>query len=138
MITEREPSLGTLLKDLADESRLLFRQEVELARTELAEKASLAARNAAWIAAGAVLACVGLLALIAAAAIGLAVALQAWGVTESIALWLGPLIVGALVLAVGTALVMRAVRTLKRASLAPRQTLDSMRENQQWLKNRLR
>src|SRR5687768_5064568 len=49
----RDRSIGSLLKELRDESATLLRQEVALAKTEMSEKASMIGRNVASIGVGA-------------------------------------------------------------------------------------
>src|SRR5688572_25317138 len=113
-----EPSIGTLLKELTDESRTLLRQEVELAKVEMSEKAAVMGRNGAYMGAGAFVAYAGLLAIIAAACIGTYVLLRN-AMDSEIAAWLAPLIVGVIVAAVGYIFVQKAINTFKRESLMP-------------------
>lgn len=130
------PTIGRLFKDLATDSRTLVQQEIELAKAEMAEKVSVYARNAAYLAVGGMVLYAGLLALIAAGCIGLAVALDI-SLDTSTAIWLGPLLVGAVVALVGYAFVQKAVSTLKSETFAPRKTIDSLRENTEWLKEQV-
>ena len=134
---DQKPSIGTLIKNLTDESRTLIRQELELAKAEMSEKASKAGRNAAYLAIGGLIAHAGLLALIAAACVGSAIALDQV-MDASIAYWLGPLIVGLVVGLIGYALVQKGISTLKNESFVPRQTMDSLRENKEWFKDHMK
>ncbi len=123
----------TLLSDLRAEVTALFRQEVALARQETSEKARTAVRNTASIATGGGVAFAGLVFLLLAATGGLFVWLwqaMAW----YHALWLSPLIVGAVVALVGYIMVAKGKHTLRKQSMVPRKTVDTMRENKQWLK----
>jgi xanthine/uracil permease len=131
-----EPSIGTLLKDLSDETRTLLRQEVELAKAEISEKVSVMGRNVAYIAIGGLVALVGLLPIVAAACIGMIVLLDNF-MNDSIAAWLGPLIVGVVLGLIGYALIQKALSTLKRESFVPRKTMNSLRENTEWLKDHM-
>ncbi len=131
-----EPSLGTLFKDLADETRTLVRQEIEFAKTEMTQKASLVGRNVAYLAVGGAIAYAGLLVLLLAITAGL-FQLLTLAVGPGVSSWLSPLIVGIVVGVVGYLLVQKGINTLRRADLAPHQTIDSIRENKEWLKNRL-
>lgn len=131
------PSIGTLLRDLTDETRTLLQQEVDLAKTEITEKAGRIGRNIAYLAVGAFIAYAGLLTLLAAASIGSAVALQSAGLDPAISAWLGPLIVGIVVGAIGYIFVQKAISTLKHESLVPRKTLNSLREDKEWLKDQM-
>src|SRR5687767_11341854 len=61
----RDRSIADLLKELRDESSNLLRQEVALAKTEMAEKAADYGKNAASIATGGAVAYAGALLLLA-------------------------------------------------------------------------
>lgn len=132
-----QPSIGQLFKKLADDSRTLIQQEIELAKVEMAEKTSVYARNSAYLAIGAMVLYAGLLALVAAACIGLVVALDI-NLETSTAIWLGPLLVGVVVALIGYAFVQKAISTFKSETLAPRKTIDSLQENAEWLKAQIK
>lgn len=134
----REPrfSLVGLVKEFRDETTLLFRQEVELARREMQEKIDEAKRNFAAIAAGAMLMLAGGLFVLYAASAGLFAALVAWGADPAVAVWLAPLIVGIIVL-VGGWLTLRAGRErLSEQNIKPEKTLKSLRDTGRWAKER--
>jgi hypothetical protein len=132
---EREPSFARLLKDLTSDSRTLLQKEIELAKAEMSEKASRIGRNLGYLAVGGLVAFAAFLTLLGAASYGLMEALDE-RIPSSVAIWLAPLIVGAVVAIVGGALVASALSTLRNEGLAPRKTLDSLQENKQWLVNR--
>ena len=123
-----EPSLGELFASLASQTTNLVRQEVQLAKTELTQKATQAGRDAASIGVGAAVAYAGLLALIAAAILGLG---------QFIPVWLSALIVGLVVLIVGYFMVQRGLDALKRADLTPRQTIETLKEDKEWAKDQI-
>ena len=125
-----ERSLGELFQELSQDTSTLIRQEVALARAEMTERASAFARDSALIAAGAVLAHVALLAATAALIMGL-VQLGLQG-------WLSALIVAAICAVTGGLLVAGGRAALKRRSVAPVETVDSLKETAQWLKNQTR
>jgi hypothetical protein len=54
------------------------------------------------------------------------------GLSEGVATWLAPGIVGLVVAGVGYALVQKAKSTLSRESLAPEKTIQSLKEDKQW------
>jgi Putative Actinobacterial Holin-X, holin superfamily III len=122
-------SLGDLFGDLARDMGILVRQEVGLATTEMTHKASRVARELALLAIGGLVAYAGLLALIAAAIIALAAAGLQW--------WLAALLVGAVVGIVGAVLVQRGLGSLQRLDLAPRQTMQTLKEDTQWAKEQM-
>ena len=115
---------------------MLVRQEVALAKAEISEKAAQIGRRIACLAAGALLAFAGVLGLLVAAGAGLYVGL-ATVMDPDIALWLAPLIVGLVVGVIGLALAGASITSLKHQDLAPRKTLDSLREDTQWLKEQI-
>ena len=119
-------SLGELFAELAQETSTLVRQEVNLAKTEMSEKASRAGRQVGVLAAGGAVAYAGLLAILA----GVIVLLG-----QVIPMWLSALLVGIVVGVVGYLLVSRALEALKREDFAPRQTMETLKEDQQWAKD---
>jgi hypothetical protein len=121
-------SIAGLLGDLADQISSLFRQEVALFKAELLEKLGLIGQGVAAIAIGALIAFSGWLALVAAAVLGLAIV---------VAPWLAALIVGLVVLALGAALLYLGKRRLDAEALAMRRTLNSLREDEAWVRERI-
>jgi hypothetical protein len=124
-----ERSLGELFGDLARDMGVLVRQEVGLATTEITHKATHAARDVAMIGVGALVAYAGLLAILAALVIGLEAMGLSW--------WQSALIVGVAVAALGAVLVQRGLAALKNTDLAPRETLETLKEDAQWAKDRI-
>ena len=115
---EDSRSLGELFGDLGRQVGTLVRQEVTLAKVELSEKASQTGRNVASLAVGGVIAYAGLLvALIGVGYLLIEVGLDAW---------LAFLIVGIVVMA--------SVQQMRELDLAPRQTVETMRENVEMIK----
>jgi hypothetical protein len=53
-------------------------------------------------------------------------------------LWLSALLVGLVVAVVGYLLVRRALDALKREDFAPRETMETLKEDQQWAKDQTR
>src|SRR6476469_1476439 len=97
MDTRKEDrSLGELFSALSRETSTLVRNEVELAKTEMTEKASKVGKDIGFLAIGGAVAYAGLLAIIAAIIILLGGVLP---------MWLSALIVGIVVAGVGYALI---------------------------------
>jgi drug/metabolite transporter (DMT)-like permease len=117
-------SLGDLFAELSRETGVLIRKEVELASVEMTAKAKVAGGHAATIAAGGALAHAGLLVLLAAIVIGLA----QLGVEP----WLSALIVAVITMAIGYMLVNRGLTNLRRTSVAPTQTIETLKETKSW------
>jgi len=125
----QERSVGELFTELANETSVLIRQEVKLATTEMTQKAQYAARQAAFIGAGALLGVVSLLTLIAALVLGLG---------TLIALWISALIVGAVVGVIAYVLVQKGVTALRELNLLPKQTIQSLKEDKRWVQQQVR
>jgi hypothetical protein len=121
-----EPPLGELLKRLTTDAGDLVRAEMSLAKAEMRQAGSTLARDGAKIGVAAGLALAGTLALTAFMVIGLGAALDNY--------WLGALIVGAALLAVGGFLVRSAVSDIKRRGVLPEQTMGTLREDARWAK----
>lgn len=119
-----EPSLGQLFKELAQESSMLIRQEVALAKTEISKSVSKAATDAVSLVVWGAVAAVGALVLVACLVLALGDLLDNY--------WLSALIVGGLFVIVGGALAMGALKKLKSVSLAPETTIQTLKEDKQW------
>jgi len=124
-----ERSLGDLFSDLSRETTTLVRQEVQLAKAELTQSATEAVRGIGMLVAGGAIAYAGLLFLLLAIVFGLIEA--GWDA------WLSALVVGLVVAAIGAILVLRARESLKPANLAPRRTVESLKEDQEWAKEQI-
>ena len=124
---KQETSLGELFGELTRETKQLVRQEVQLAKIELKESATRMGKGAGFIGAGAILGIGATLALLTAL-----IALLA----TFMAVWLSALIVAIVIGAVGYMLVNRGINALKTTELAPRQTIETVREDVVWLKTR--
>jgi len=130
------PSIGDLLKSLRDETTTLVRQEIALAKTEMSEKAAKAGRNAGYLGVGSALAHAALILLLAGLAALLYHVLTEVGLSNMVAGWLAPLIVAGVTLAVGYALIQKAISAFKHESLVPEKTVNSLKENQEWLQRK--
>ena len=124
-----ERSLGELFADLARETGTLVGREVALARTEMTETAARVGKDIAFLAIGGLVAYAGLLAIIAAVILVLA--------ANGVPPWVSALIVGLIVAGLGYVLVRRGLTALKREDLAPRQTIESLKEDTQWAKEQI-
>lgn len=133
---DEQRSLGQILKELSTETSTLLRQEVDLAKTEMSEKASRVGSNLGSVAVGGAVAFLGALALLSAIVAGL-ISLFDQFMDLEVAVWLAPLLVGIALAAVGYGLIKKALETLKRESLTPRRTTESLQENKEWLKSKI-
>jgi len=127
--TNNDRSLGDLFGDLTRDLGTLVSQEVALARTEITQTVSQVGQDIAMLAVGGLVAYAGLLAIIAAVILLIA--------TRGVPLWASALVVGAIVAAIGYLLVQRGISALKHQDLAPRQTIQSIKEDTQWAKEQI-
>jgi putative superfamily III holin-X len=127
--SKNDRSLGELFSELAQDTSTLVRQEMTLAKTEMSQKASRVGKDVGFLAAGGAVAYAGLLAVLA----GIIVLLG-----QIIPMWLSALLVGLVVAGVGYFLVRKGLDALKREELAPRQTIETIKEDGQWAKDQTR
>jgi Putative Actinobacterial Holin-X, holin superfamily III len=120
--------VAALLSDLAGETSTLVRQEIALFKAELSEKLTRMGVGAAALAAGGVIAFSGWLALLAAAILGL---------SHVLAPWLSALIIAVFVLAIGVGLALFGKSRINADALVPRRTLNSLREDEAWIRDQV-
>jgi uncharacterized membrane protein YqjE len=126
----RDRSLGDLLRQLSQETATLVRQELELAKAEMAQKGKRAGVGAGLFGGAGASALLGLGALTAAAVAAL---------DTAIALWLAALILALLWLAVAGVLAARGRRKVQQSTPpVPEQTQQSVKEDVRWAKTRAR
>jgi xanthine/uracil permease len=130
-------SIPGLLRELRDETTTLLRQEVNLAKTEIKENASRVGGHVAHIAVGGFVAYAGVIVLLIGIGHLLGALLVRMGLDEQVAQWLAPSIVGLIVALIGWMMVSKAKNAMAHEDLAPRQTIDSLRENKQWAQSKL-
>jgi hypothetical protein len=130
-------ALPTLLRDLRDETTTLLRQEVALAKAELKENASRVGSHAVQIAIGGFVAYAGVIVLLIGLGLLVSVLLVRAGLDRDLAQWLAPAFVGVVVALIGWGMVARAKQAMVTDDLAPRQTIESIRENKQWAQSKL-
>lgn len=137
-LVKEERSLGDLFSELAAETSTLVRQEVSLAQTELTQKATSVGKNVGFLVAGGAVAYTALLVVLAAVVIGLTQLisnLSGWQIITSA--WIAAAIVGLVVGIVAYVLVTSALAKLKNTELTPRQTVETLKEDAEWLKNQV-
>jgi uncharacterized membrane protein YqjE len=122
----RERPIGELVKDLSQQTSTLVRKEIELARVELQQQGKTAGKGAGLMSGAAV---AGVLALgaLSAALITL--------LDNAMATWVAALIVMALWAIVALVLAQAGRKSLKRATPAAPQTVETVKEDIQWAKN---
>ncbi len=106
-----------------------MRQEVQLAKAEMTQKASRVGKTVSFLVIGGVVAYTGVLALVAAGIMLLG---------QVIPYWLSALIFGLVIAAIGLFLVVEGANTLRREDPAPWETVETLKEDSQRLKNQTR
>ena len=124
---QREPQ--AIARSLLDDIQLLFRKHIELAQQEMKQAAQA---RAAAAAAGAVAGVTGLFGL------GFLAAAAAYGLENVMAAWLARLIVGGAFLLVAGGAAAFAMSRLSSSPMGPERTKDSLKEDVQWAKTRMR
>ena len=129
--------VADLLKELKDETATLISQEIALAKAELRRKLAKFVKNAVFLILGGLIVYLALIALTLAAAAGVAAGLQLAGITPLAASWLGPLIVAFLLGLIGLILGLTSLKRMTNEGLAPQRTIKSLKENKQWLEQKV-
>ena len=124
--TKDERTLGEMFAELSRETRTLVQQELQLAKTELTEKAAQMGKGAGLLVGGGLIAYGGLLAIIAA----LVLILIAIGLPP----WAAALVGGVLVAGIGYLLIRAGLAALRPQELTPHKTIDTLKEDARWLK----
>jgi hypothetical protein len=124
---EREDrSIGQLLGDISDDLSRLFRQEVELAKAEIRQEAAKAGKAAGMLGGAGLAGYMVVLLLSFALVFGLGNVMDlGWAALIVAVIWA---IAGAVLYATGK-------RRLKTVSPVPRQTVETLKEDAEWLKN---
>lgn len=113
-------SIGDVLSDLFRDGSELVRQEIELAKAEMRENISGLMKDGVGIAVGGAMAFVGLFALVAAAILALGLVMPYWA---------SALIVGGVLVLIGMIVVMSNVRAMRNTGIAPKQTMETLKED---------
>jgi len=127
-LVKEERSLGDLFGELAAETGTLIRQEVSLAQAELTHKATRAGKNIGFLAVGGVVAHTAMLAVVGGIVLLLA---------QFVAAWLAAMIVGVVIGIAAYFLISSALAALKRTDPVPRETIETLKEDAEWLKKEI-
>ena len=121
-----ERSFGELLGQLSEDVSMLMRQEVQLVKAEMNQKLTRVTGDAVKLGAGALVALIGGLTLVAAVVL----ALVALGVPA----WLSALIVGAVLGGVGYSMLGKGASDLKRVDPTPHRTVNTLKDDLDWVR----
>jgi hypothetical protein len=129
-VEQRERPVGELLKELSEQTTTLVRQELELAKAEMAQKGKQAGIGAG-IFGGA-----GLFGLLALAALTTCVIAA---LATGMEVWLAALIVAVVYAAVaGVLALLGRQKTREAVPPAPEQAIESTKEDVQWAKTQVK
>jgi uncharacterized membrane protein YqjE len=123
----REQSTGELLKQLSQETTTLVRQELELARAELTEKGKQAGKGAGMVGGAGVTGHMALFALTLTAIFVLDTFMKGW---------LAALLVTLVWGAVAATLALIGKNRIQEATPPAPQTVETVKEDVRWAKNR--
>lgn len=117
--TERERSLGTIIKELTADFSNLFRNEIALLKLELKESAAKLSGGAALLAAALFLALIGIAFLFVTITLGL--------VALGVPAWLSALIVTVVLFAVAAVLALMGKKKLESVNFVPSDSIEHIR-----------
>jgi drug/metabolite transporter (DMT)-like permease len=132
MDTNGRRSIGAMLGELVEGGSTLVRDEVRLARIELAEAARAIGKGTGFVAVGGVLALLGSLALLT----GLVLLIGDQWLPRDL-YWVAALIFVILTGALAFYFVRKGQRHLTPQQLTPDQTVATLKEDKEWLKQQL-
>jgi hypothetical protein len=122
-----DQSIGDVLGDVVGDVTRLFRQEVELAKAEVREEAGKAGKAAGMMAAA------GVAGLLTATMVSLALAAL---LAEAMHPALAALVVAVVWALAGAGLYSAGRTRMRQVSPVPQQTVESVKEDVRWLRNR--
>ena len=124
----RERPIGELLKQLSQETTTLVRQELDLAKAEVAQKGQKAGKGAGMFGGAGIVGFLALAALTAALIMGL---------DKAMPNWLAALIVGLVYAAIAGILALQGRNKIQEAGPpVPEQAAESVKEDVQWARTR--
>jgi len=126
--SEAQPSMASLVSGIISDAQHLVRDEIALARREIQEEVNKAKVAAISFGVGVAVAVLGGLMLCFMLA-----HLLNWGF--NLPEWVGFGIVALVFLTVSAIMFFTAMTKVKQIDLMPRQTVETMKENVQWIKN---
>lgn len=121
-------SIVDLIGDLKENAMTLLRQEVELAKKEMSEKASTYARNGVRLVAGGLVAYAGLIVFLAGVGLIIGFAFERLGLDTALAVFFGLGISGFLAGAAGGIMVLLGAKAISATPPLPEKTIDTIKQ----------
>jgi uncharacterized membrane protein YqjE len=122
-------SFAELVQNIVADVQGLIRSEIRLAKTELKEEASTAGRASSLLVGGLVFAFY---------AVGFLLLTVVYALATAMPNWLAALIVGVVVAIVAGIMAMLGYQRIKHVNLKPEQTIDTVKEDVEWVKQQAR
>ena len=120
-----ERSVSDVFQDILRNLQEMVRSEIRLAKVEIRGEVKRAVSSGVWIAAGGVAAMSAWIFLLWALAYALATRMSMWAAT---------LLVAVVMAAAAAALIVSGIRRAKRIHPIPERTVESVKENLEWMK----
>jgi Putative Actinobacterial Holin-X, holin superfamily III len=120
-----ERSVSDVFQDILRNLQEMVRSEIRLAKVEIRGEVKQAVSSGVWIAAGGVAATSAWIFLLWTLAYALATRMSMWAAT---------LLVAVVMAAAAPALIMSGIRRAKRIRPIPERTVESVKENLEWMK----
>ena len=120
-----ERSVSDVFQDILRNLQEMVRSEIRLAKVEIRGEVKQAVSSGVWIAAGGVAATSAWAFLLWTLAYALATRMSMWAAT---------LLVAVVMAAAAAALIMSGIRRAKRIRPIPERTVESVKENLEWMK----
>lgn len=118
-------SVADVLHDVVRNLQDIVRSEVRLAKAEIRQEAAQAVSAGAWLAASVVAAVSAWMCLVWTAVYGLAIFMS---------IWLATLVVAVVMAAMAAGLLLTGLRKLRRIPSIPERTIETLKENLEWLR----
>jgi uncharacterized membrane protein YqjE len=129
-VREESRGIGDLLGDLGRQVSTLVRREIDLAKVEITSGVGRLGRGAAMSGVGGVLVYAGVLFLLAAVAFAL--------IDAGLDAWIATGLVGLVVLVIGGIVTSMGVKQIRDANPAPTETVETVKENVDYLKEQVK
>ena len=120
-------SIFGLVRELREETRMLIKQEIELAKAEISEKTSKMGRNATYMGIGGFVAYAGGILLLAGLGALAGFGLEQLGLDRLLAFGLGMIVMGVITAVVGYIFIQKSIKAFSSESLAPRRTINTIK-----------
>ena len=120
-----ERPVSDVLQDILRNLQDMVRFEIRLAKTEIREEVSKTVTSSVWLAAGTVGAVSAWIFLLWTLAYALATRMPMWAAT---------LVIAVVMAAAAAVLIMGGIRRVRRIQPIPERTVESVKENLEWMK----